>query len=96
MLFRSFFTFMLLLLCVSLALSGLFRFIGAAAASTVHAQAGGSIGLLVLILTSGFSIIRSEPRLMRSEPRACLHASARALPARPQPWRFVPRTLRPR
>lgn len=41
-------------------MSGLFRFIGSMAATPVHAQAFGSIGLLCLILTSGFAIIRSK------------------------------------
>lgn len=56
----AYFTFLPILFSLSLSMSGLFRFIGAAAATTVHAQAFGSIGILVLILTSGFAILRRE------------------------------------
>jgi hypothetical protein len=41
-------------------MSGLFRFLGAVSATPVHAQAFGSLGILALIITSGFAIIRRE------------------------------------
>jgi hypothetical protein len=56
----AYFTYLLIMFMISLAMSALFRFIGAIAATPVHAQAFGSLGLLTLILTSGFAIIRSE------------------------------------
>lgn len=54
----AYFTYLLIMFSISLAMSGLFRFIGSAAATVVHSQAFGSIGLLTLILTSGFAIVR--------------------------------------
>jgi hypothetical protein len=56
----AYFTYLLIMFMISLSLSALFRFIGAMAATPVHAQAFGSLGLLTLILTSGFAIIRRE------------------------------------
>jgi hypothetical protein len=37
----AYFTYLLLMFCTSLSMSGLFRFIGAVAATPVHAQVGG-------------------------------------------------------
>eukprot|EP00878_Enallax_costatus_P044485 GHUV01053127.1.p3 GENE.GHUV01053127.1~~GHUV01053127.1.p3 ORF type:complete len:110 (+),score=17.59 GHUV01053127.1:442-771(+) len=41
-------------------MSGLFRLMGSVAATPVHAQAFGSLCILILILTSGFAIIRRK------------------------------------
>jgi len=56
----TYFTYLLIMVGISLAMSGLFRFIGAISASIVHAHGFASLGLLILILTSGFAILRSE------------------------------------
>lgn len=45
---------------VSLSMSALFRLVGAIAATPTHAQAYAATTILVLIITSGFAIIRSE------------------------------------
>jgi hypothetical protein len=56
----AYFTYLLIMSLISLSMSALFRFIGSVSATPVHAQAFGSLGLLTLILTSGFAIIRRE------------------------------------
>ncbi|WIA20601.1 hypothetical protein OEZ85_004985 [Tetradesmus obliquus] len=56
----AYFTYLLIMFMISLSMSALFRFIGSVAATPVHAQAFGSLGLLTLILTSGFAIIRTS------------------------------------
>jgi hypothetical protein len=55
-----FFTYLLVMFLTTLDMSALFRFIGAVAASETHAQAYAATSILILIITSGFAIIRSE------------------------------------
>jgi hypothetical protein len=76
----AYFTYLLIMFMISLAMSALFRFIGAIAATPVHAQAFGSLGLLTLILTSGFAIIRSERSCASAASSSCDHVN-HAMPA---------------
>lgn len=56
----QFFTHYLLLVCTQLSLGSIFRLIAVASPDATMANAYAGITLLVLILTSGFSIIRRE------------------------------------
>lgn len=55
----AYFIYILLICCIGLDMSALFRFIGAAVPTQTHAQAFGSMGVLILVLTSGFAITRT-------------------------------------
>lgn len=53
-------TYVLIMICVSLDMSALFRLIGATSPTPTHAQSFGALGILILVLTSGFAIVRSK------------------------------------
>lgn len=63
----AYFTYLLVMFLLSLSMSGLFRALGSLSATTTHAQAYGSIGILILILTSGFAIIKRELMQLQSQ-----------------------------
>lgn len=56
----AYFTYLLVMFLLSLSMSALFRALGSISATTTHAQAYGSVGILILILTSGFAILRRK------------------------------------
>lgn len=56
----AYFTYLLIISCIGWCMSGLFRFIGAVAPTPTHAQAFGMLGILMLVLTSGFAIVRTS------------------------------------
>ena len=56
----EFFTYLLLMFCVLLCMSALFRLVGCIAATQVHAQGYAATTILILVITSGFAIVRSE------------------------------------
>lgn len=55
----QFFIHYFVLVCTQLALSSLFRLLAVVAPDAVKANSYGGLWLLILILTSGFTIIRS-------------------------------------